>query len=40
MDGVPVLRAELNDGQGNWVTRDINLGEHIGNNNGEFAYGA
>jgi hypothetical protein len=38
MNAVPVLRAELHDGE-NWITRDINLGERIGNNNGQFQFG-
>ncbi|KAH7359683.1 Cyanovirin-N [Pyrenochaeta sp. MPI-SDFR-AT-0127] len=35
---VPVLRATLFDGEGNGETRDINLGERIGNNDGNFEY--
>ncbi|KAK4464388.1 Cyanovirin-N [Cladorrhinum samala] len=37
-DGVPVLRAELADAEGNYHARDINLSECIGNNNGNFSY--
>lgn len=33
-----VLRASLYDAEGNRETRDINLGERIGNNDGNFAY--
>lgn len=36
-ENIPVLRAELNDGEGNWVARDINLGEKLENNNGQFS---
>ena len=35
---VPVLRAILFDGEGNGQERDINLGERIGNNDGNFEY--
>ncbi|KAH7138491.1 Cyanovirin-N [Dendryphion nanum] len=35
---VPVLRAVLSDADGNQETRDINLGERISNNNGNFEY--
>jgi hypothetical protein len=35
---VPVLRASLFDGEGNTQERDINLGERIGNNDGNFSY--
>ncbi|KAF2819206.1 Cyanovirin-N [Ophiobolus disseminans] len=35
---VPVLRATLFDGEGNGHERDLNLGERIGNNDGNFAY--
>jgi len=34
----PILRARLNDGQGNLVDRDVNLGERIGNNDGQFHF--
>ncbi|KLU91057.1 hypothetical protein MAPG_09581 [Magnaporthiopsis poae ATCC 64411] len=37
-DQVPVLRACLQDAAGNYHWRDINLGERIGNNNGEFCF--
>lgn len=37
-DNQPILRATLRDGEGNGQDRDINLGERLGNNNGEFAY--
>ncbi|KAF1915655.1 CVNH domain-containing protein [Ampelomyces quisqualis] len=33
-----VLRATLFDGDGNGEERDLNLGERIGNNDGEFSY--
>jgi hypothetical protein len=36
---VPVLRATLFDADGNAETRDINLGERIVNNDGNFHYG-
>ncbi|KAI4918593.1 hypothetical protein J4E90_002979 [Alternaria incomplexa] len=36
---VPVLRATLFDADGNPETRDINLGERIVNNDGNFHYG-
>jgi len=36
--GVPVLRAELNDGQGNFVPKDVNLAERLGNDNGTFSF--
>jgi len=35
---VPILRAELNDGQGNFVPRDVNLGERLGNSDGQFHF--
>jgi hypothetical protein len=35
---VPVLRASLFDAEGNSERRDINLGERIGNNDGNFVY--
>jgi hypothetical protein len=35
---VPVLRATLFDGDGNGNERDINLGERVGNNDGNFSY--
>jgi hypothetical protein len=35
---VPVLRASLFDAEGNSETRDINLGERIANNDGNFVY--
>ncbi|OAL51445.1 Cyanovirin-N [Pyrenochaeta sp. DS3sAY3a] len=35
---VPVLRAVLFDAEGNGEARDINLGERIGNNDGNFEY--
>ncbi|KAH8880813.1 Cyanovirin-N [Thozetella sp. PMI_491] len=37
-DNVPVLRAELRDADGNWHERDVNLGERIGNDNGNLVY--
>ena len=36
---IPVLRATLMDEEGNGETRDINLGERIINNDGNFHYG-
>lgn len=33
-----VLRATLFDGEGNGQERDLNLGERIGNNDGNFQY--
>ncbi|CBY00831.1 hypothetical protein IAQ61_011742 [Plenodomus lingam] len=33
-----VLRASLSDAEGNHETRDINLGERISNNDGNFEY--
>lgn len=38
-DGVPILRAELRDTEGNLGHRDINLAERIGNNDGQFYFG-
>jgi hypothetical protein len=35
---VPVLRASLFDAEGNSETRDINLGERVVNNDGNFIY--
>lgn len=35
---VPVLRAQLRDQNGDLQQRDINLGERIGNNDGQFAF--
>ncbi|KAL8287916.1 hypothetical protein RB597_000148 [Gaeumannomyces tritici] len=37
-DQVPVLRACLQDNEGNYHWRDINLAERIGNNGGEFCF--
>ncbi|KAF2395997.1 CVNH domain-containing protein [Trichodelitschia bisporula] len=37
-DGVPILRAELRDAEGNLQYRDINLSERIGNNDGGFYF--
>ena len=36
---VPVLRAELQDTEGEWHSRDINLAERVVNRNGEFVFG-
>ena len=38
-DGVPILRAELRDTEGNLVGRDLNLAERIGNKSGSFVFG-
>jgi len=38
-DNVPVLRAQLQDADGNWEWRDVNLAERIGNRGGCFNYG-
>jgi hypothetical protein len=35
---VPVLRATLFDGDGNGTERDLNLGERVSNNDGNFEY--
>ncbi|KAF1934865.1 cyanovirin-N family protein [Clathrospora elynae] len=35
---VPVLRANLFDAEGNGQTRDINLGERVVNNDGNFVF--
>ncbi|KAI1480999.1 hypothetical protein K445DRAFT_322672 [Daldinia sp. EC12] len=35
---VPVLRAELQNVDGEWVGADINLGERISNDNGRFQF--
>ncbi|KAK6956651.1 hypothetical protein Daesc_001930 [Daldinia eschscholtzii] len=35
---VPVLRAELQNLDGEWVGADINLGERISNDNGRFQF--
>ncbi|KAL6706647.1 hypothetical protein ACN47E_005189 [Coniothyrium glycines] len=35
---VPVLRASLSDAEGNYEVRDINLGERISNQDGDFVY--
>ncbi|KAI5804601.1 Cyanovirin-N [Geopyxis carbonaria] len=35
---VPVLRAELQDEEGNWTGADINLSERISNINGQFVF--
>ncbi|KAI0113417.1 Cyanovirin-N [Daldinia grandis] len=37
-DSVPVLRAELQNLDGEWVGADINLGERISNDNGHFQF--
>jgi hypothetical protein len=37
-DSVPILRAGLADMDGNIVSRDINLAERIGNNDGNFDF--
>ncbi|KAI1649248.1 Cyanovirin-N [Daldinia loculata] len=37
-DSVPVLRAELQNLDGEWVGADINLGERISNDNGQFRF--
>ncbi|KAK4184014.1 cyanovirin-n family protein [Podospora australis] len=37
-DGVPILRAELRDMEGNLQARDLNLAERIGNNGGSFHF--
>ncbi len=37
-DNQPILRASLDNGNGGREDRDINLGEKIGNNNGQFQY--
>jgi len=36
---VPVLRAELQNMDGEWVAHDVNLAERIENQNGEFVFG-
>jgi hypothetical protein len=36
---MPILRAELQDNEGNWIARDIDLAERIGNNDGQFLFG-
>jgi hypothetical protein len=36
--GVPVLRANLDNGEGGEALKDINLGERIGNNDGQFHF--
>ncbi|EFQ93700.1 hypothetical protein CFE70_001556 [Pyrenophora teres f. teres 0-1] len=36
---VPVLRATLKDAEGNGQERDLNLGERISNENGNFQFG-
>jgi len=35
---MPILRAELQDNEGNWIARDIDLAERIGNNDGQFLF--
>lgn len=35
---MPVLRATLFDGDGNGTERDLNLGERVSNNDGNFEY--
>ncbi|EMD92524.1 hypothetical protein COCC4DRAFT_37967 [Bipolaris maydis ATCC 48331] len=35
---VPVLRADLRDVDGNTESRDLNLGERISNENGQFQF--
>ncbi|KAF8849336.1 Cyanovirin-N [Acephala macrosclerotiorum] len=35
-DNVPILRAQLRNAEGELVDADLNLGERIGNNNGQF----
>jgi hypothetical protein len=35
---VPVLRAQLQDREGNWIHRDVNLAERIENRNGAFYF--
>lgn len=37
-DNVPVLRCDLRNIEGELVATDKNLGERIGNNNGEFVF--
>lgn len=37
-EAVPVLRAALDDGNGNHVPRDINLGERLQNDNGQLVF--
>ncbi|KAI5458331.1 Cyanovirin-N [Mariannaea sp. PMI_226] len=37
-DSVPILRANLKDGHGNAIPRDINLAERIGNIDGHFKF--
>lgn len=38
-DNVPILRAQLRNAEGELVDADLNLGERIGNNNGQFELG-
>lgn len=38
-DEVPVLRATINNEDGEQTSSDINLSEYIANNCGEFEYG-
>ncbi|CZR67921.1 related to Cyanovirin-N homolog [Phialocephala subalpina] len=35
-DNVPVLRAQLRNAEGELVDADLNLGERLGNNDGQF----
>ncbi|KAL4882057.1 Cyanovirin-N [Aspergillus karnatakaensis] len=37
-DNVPILRAQLTNGDGDQVDADVNLAERIGNNNGSFHF--
>jgi len=37
-DGIPVLRAILNNGDGGEALKDINLGERIQNHDGQFVF--
>ncbi|KAE8388306.1 Cyanovirin-N [Aspergillus alliaceus] len=37
-EGVPVLRARLDNGQGEYFDADVNLSERIGNDDGKFTF--
>lgn len=37
-DNHPILRARLQNVDGNWIEADVNLAERVGNSNGEFSF--
>lgn len=37
-EDVPVLRGNLQDVDGNWESRDLNLAERVVNDNGQFVF--